>query len=375
MNSTKTVSPASNEIEVTLLGPGYGESIIIHIGNNQWIVIDSCIDIDKDSCAPLDYLKIIGVDPSNVVLIVASHWHDDHVKGLSTLVEACHNAKFSCSIALANDEFRAYVTRYEEDCQIKWGSGVSELFKILEILRQRRSPPYPIHATSNKIILDKTPGELGHSSSCEVWTLSPSDGEISKFLYEIKNVTPIEGEPISRAYPTRNNISVVVQIIIGDEVLLLGSDLEETQDPYTGWSVIVSSNKKRTSKAKIFKIPHHGSITGHSEDVWTHLIQKESYAILTPYNRGKKLPSPPDIERIQKYTPNSYCTVPHTATKTKKRSSIVEKSIAETVGKIRQIPTKVGMIRLRKKINSDNSIVSEWDIKLFDGACHLSTMT
>jgi len=34
--------PEKDEIEVSIFGPGYGECIVIHIGNNEWVVID-CI--------------------------------------------------------------------------------------------------------------------------------------------------------------------------------------------------------------------------------------------------------------------------------------------------------------------------------------------
>jgi beta-lactamase superfamily II metal-dependent hydrolase len=371
MTANKANPPQDNEIELTLLGPGYGESIVIHIGNNFWVAIDSCIDIDKKSCATLDYLNSIGVNPSNVLLIVATHWHDDHVKGLSNLIEACSNARFSCSSALSKDEFLAYVTKFETDCKIKWGSGVSEFYKTLDIIRKRKSSPHPIHATSNRRILYKSPEELNHSSSCEIWSLSPSDGQIANFISEIKNVTPINNEPKSRAHQTRNNISVVIQIIIGNETLLLGSDLEETNNDYTGWSVIVDSTEKPKSKAKIFKIPHHGSSTAHSHDVWTKLIENESFALLTPFNRGKKLPSSSDIQRIQKYSENAFSTASLNAPKTIKRNSLVEKTITATVGKIRPLANKIGMIRLRKNINDSNA---EWNIELFNGACHLSAM-
>jgi hypothetical protein len=59
MSVKKKRAPSISEIEITLLGPGYGESIIIHIGNNQWVIIDSCIDSADNSCAPLSYLQSI----------------------------------------------------------------------------------------------------------------------------------------------------------------------------------------------------------------------------------------------------------------------------------------------------------------------------
>ena len=36
--------PGKNEFEITLFGPGYGESVVLHVGSGAWIVVDSCID-------------------------------------------------------------------------------------------------------------------------------------------------------------------------------------------------------------------------------------------------------------------------------------------------------------------------------------------
>ena len=32
--------PASHEIEITVFGPGYGEAIAVHLGEQQWMLID-----------------------------------------------------------------------------------------------------------------------------------------------------------------------------------------------------------------------------------------------------------------------------------------------------------------------------------------------
>lgn len=47
--------PGDDEFELTLLGPGYGESVILHIGAGVWIVVDSCGRADAP--AALDYLR------------------------------------------------------------------------------------------------------------------------------------------------------------------------------------------------------------------------------------------------------------------------------------------------------------------------------
>ena len=34
--------PRDDEFELTLLGPGYGESIVMHVGDGAWVLVDSC---------------------------------------------------------------------------------------------------------------------------------------------------------------------------------------------------------------------------------------------------------------------------------------------------------------------------------------------
>ena len=52
------------------------------------------------------YLESIGLNPGQVVnLIVATHWHDDHIRGLARLVSECKEATFSCAAALCREDF------------------------------------------------------------------------------------------------------------------------------------------------------------------------------------------------------------------------------------------------------------------------------
>ncbi|MFC1926027.1 MBL fold metallo-hydrolase, partial [Chloroflexota bacterium] len=95
MSNNDIHPPASDELEISIFGSGYGESILLHIGNNQWIIIDSCLDNRTGRPAALVYLNNIGLDVTNAVkVIVATHWHDDHIKGISAICRECRNAKF-----------------------------------------------------------------------------------------------------------------------------------------------------------------------------------------------------------------------------------------------------------------------------------------
>ena len=85
--------PNADQVEVTLLGPGYGECAVIHLGNGHWALIDSCLDSDTGRPAALSYLEGMGVDPATAVrLVLATHCHDDHVGGMGCHLSEVHAA-------------------------------------------------------------------------------------------------------------------------------------------------------------------------------------------------------------------------------------------------------------------------------------------
>ena len=65
--------PNLHELEVSVFGPGVGECIVAHVGDGDWIVVDSCINRESQEPVALEYLKSLHVDiPSRVRLVVAT---------------------------------------------------------------------------------------------------------------------------------------------------------------------------------------------------------------------------------------------------------------------------------------------------------------
>jgi hypothetical protein len=162
----------------------------------------------------------------------------------------------------------------------------------------------------------------------------------------------------------RNHASVVVLIHVDPDVILLGADLERTSDRLTGWNAVISSRKRLQKQAGIFKIPHHGSENGHSEDVCTKMFRQDTIAIVTPYTRSG-LPTSGDVDRMRRFT--TYATgLPLRARV--RRDPAAEKIIQEVTGGLeaRQFPQK-GIVRLRKKIGR----VAAWNTELFGSAVAL----
>ncbi len=160
------------------LGPGFGECIVTHLGNNNWVIIDSCVDQKNKTCIPINYLKNINVDPKiNVQMVIATHWHDDHIRGLSDLIVSCSNCVFVCSAALLEKDFLSFIKIYDTHTKIE-ESGVSEFSKILEILCERDARI--IFAMNDKLLFNKSLDINGHNYNAKIFSLSPSDEDFKQ---------------------------------------------------------------------------------------------------------------------------------------------------------------------------------------------------
>ena len=87
--------PDAHEVEITVLGKGCGESIVVHAGDGAWVVIDSFCENPTSDPAPLVYLNRIGVDVArDVTAVVLTHLHADHYRGIAKVVRDCEAAWF-----------------------------------------------------------------------------------------------------------------------------------------------------------------------------------------------------------------------------------------------------------------------------------------
>ena len=350
-------APNADEIEVSLAGPGYGECVLIHIGDHKWVVVDSCRDANKQPVA-LSYLDDLGLDPAEAVrLIVATHWHDDHIQGMADVVEACENARFCCASVLVEKEFLTLVSAFEMSQATRLSSGASELVKTHDLLQKRDS--HFRRAGPDRLILS--------DGDCNVWSLSPTDSTFDVFLRRIGRLVRGDDGPRGRLTSLDpNDTSVVLLIEVGDSAILLGGDLEQP-----GWLAILESDRQITTKASVFKVPHHGSEDAYEERVWTEMLHEMPIATLTPWRRGKwYLPTEAGVERIRTFTDKVFITAPpvqSTGRPARNRDRIVTRAIQEGGINLRSIDFSRGMVRMRKRINSSE----EWEVVLIGMARQL----
>lgn len=337
-------APGPDEFEVTVMGPGYGESVVVHLGDGRWMVVDSCIDLDElgGMPAPLRYLFALGVDPSSAVeLIVASHWDDDHVRGIARLLSECPNAVFSCPHALTQREFSDYVERLSTGARTTHGANVSEFRMVLELLAARAQVAR-YAAPARALLADPL-----------VRTWSPSDYEHNLFLDFVARNLPSHSQSHRMAVPGSPNLtSTVITIEWAGASALLGGDMETHADDRRGWLAVASEAVRlNIRKCELVKIPHHGSHTGHDERMWSDLLIELPLAVIVPYGRGRLDHRPPkstDVRRIRSLSGTVHQTARHT-TGAKELSPAMRRALEVGLIRLNTDGIRMGLVRFRRR--------------------------
>jgi beta-lactamase superfamily II metal-dependent hydrolase len=299
--------PASDEIEISLFGPGYGESVLVHVGGGRWLVVDSCQPRESAQPLALDYLHSMNVDVSVAVkTIVATHWHDDHVRGIATLFEAASQSEFvfSSSIDLA-----ALPAATDTPVASKFSSGIDQLAKVAKLARNSDKGSRKLRPVSAGTRLLTPSGPVR-----EVWALSPSAADVLLGLKQIAASLPsaTSGPGVRRVASLQpNDTSVVLGVETDFGSILLGGDLEHRiAGRDRGWHAVMDLEAVPTTPARFFKIPHHGSQGADCPEVWEHRVEDENpVLLLAPFARGSVLlPTDSDLERIRRRSTNAFRT-------------------------------------------------------------------
>ncbi len=292
--------PACDEIEVSVFGPGSGESILVHLGEGDWIAIDSCINTQTKVPMSIEYLRQIGVQPEQIKLVVATHWHDDHIKGLSEILDFASSALFSLSPIVLKEGIISLLglQRLSPRGQHR---KVSELLKIVTIL-DRRGGKCKMASQGMTLLNRQNAGRI----SASVKALSPSDAAvmalndtIKQFLSQASSISP----------PSLNDASIAISVAVGSVSVLLGADLE--CKPTMGWTEVHQDwvDNGMLPVHEGIKIPHHGSLGAYALTTRA-MLSDSAWAVVTPWRRGgDELPKQEGIDKIREnYPRNSHIT-------------------------------------------------------------------
>jgi len=376
--TSQLVPPASNELEISIFGPGYGESIVLHIGNGEWILVDSCLEPNSGEPAALQYLTALGLGvESSVKLIVATHWHDDHVRGLAQILDKCKSANVVLSEALRVEQFLTLVAVYRKRA-IATTSALKELAGVLRILEERKANDSSFNAAKSAVVdrqlyYSRIPLASG-AVDAKVFSVSPSDASLlqAKLAFtQLWRESETQPGKIFQS-PTPNHAAVVLWVEIGRHLILLGADLECSPDSKTGWLAILDHSTViagRKDKATLVKVAHHGAESAHEPRAWNEIISTEPFAILTPFSRGNVfLPTVNDRTRIKGLTPSAFITAAPGRHRHTWRNKVVRDVLQEATRSIRSVHSGWGHVRLRRTIEDQ---ADNWRTELFGDAVPL----
>lgn len=334
-NDLRGDGPDRDTPEVSVFGPGFGECIVVHWGMGRWAVVDSCIDYDSRTPVSLAYFDAIGVDvASQVDFVFATHWHDDHVRGLSEVIRSCRHASPVFADALTKPEFFRFVARFAHNNQTKLGSGTNEFNQL--------------HQTPQRIAWKRAGADrriLLHNGGCEIWTLSPSDEEYRRFIGFLGQELPRETAAKRRASAgTTNDCATAILVKWISCAALLGSDLEAHHGSARGWGAVVASAGRPQGRASYLKVPHHGGLSAHHEGMWQELLDSRPISVLTPFSRSG-LPTIDDRRRILSLSSQAFATARGRATPVASDTS-VKKTLDEAKIRLSR-PPGLGLVRCR----------------------------
>jgi beta-lactamase superfamily II metal-dependent hydrolase len=337
-NSPHSLPPAPDEFELSVFGAGVGESIVAHLGDGDWLVVDSCLNPETGTPIALDYFNALqGHKRPAILAIVLTHWHDDHTSGAVKILESAPAADLVCSTAFKSDEFK----RALEAIRISRisRSGLDELGGIFEALLARKQSPKL--ASANRL--------LRRTNYATVTSLSPADSTVWNAFHNLAPLLVSAGRPRRRVpQHSQNDASIVLWLEFGSARVLLGGDLETGGGPDRGWRAILTDRERSSERGSIFKVAHHGSPDADLDGIWSDLLMPSPISIVTPFTAGR-LPRPTegDVNRLLSRTTDLHLAASARTRKPHDLSKVLARVVREHTKEFRRIDDRLGQVRLR----------------------------
>lgn len=298
--------------------------------------------------------------------MVGTHAHDDHIAGLSRVLELCDSATFVCSSALTGEEFMATLEADADIERLFRKSIRSEYRRIFEIIDGRNAngvTPPAMRAVELRQLWSRP--QSSEAPAASAIALSPSDIATSRALAALAAglAKTSDRRLIRRVDP--NEFAVAMWVTVGEVSMLLGADL--TKGPQgCGWSAVVARFAPST-RASAFKIPHHGSPNAHHDTVWSHLLSDDVIALIAPYRMGHRpLPADSDIQRIRMMANAVYCSANPKSPALSKEVKRTRSALASLGATNIRFEGRTGQVRARRPSGAE-----AWSVECFAPAMQL----
>ena len=257
-------------VAIAVFGMGLGESILLRFqeeGNIQWAVIDSARKkVDGTAINPaLEVLKAAGASPD---LVVLTHPHRDHTKGMADLVRrAAPGALIGCVEPLMEEETELTAIVADDD---RRANDVGQT-----ILAHAAMSTAWREATARRLVVE---AEANPFEFCG-WEIS--------VLHPPRRLAEAAAEVMRLGKtPNLNNVSAALLLRRDSVSFLLAGDGEKT-----AWDDIrerIAPDHLRESHP--LKVPHHGSMPALQPVVVDPAQPTSREQVVTPFPMSGTLP-------------------------------------------------------------------------------------
>jgi hypothetical protein len=285
------------ELNVFVLGPGYGEAVVIDMPGPGWLVIDG---VGRRGELPVHELLSAQLGTDTIEALLLTHPHLDHYRGMRELIDhpllGPRIRRIGCVEALvdapSDPPRHSFGVEIDSRMALTHAPGVlAELGKARAVLE--RIQTFWSVDDRRRLALVEGPLHIG-SDAIQARVLAPTRADIEAFF-----------RPEGRARRFRdhaNQISAVLELRFGRGRYLFTGDLS---DP--SWAS-VAERELGLNKHDCLKVPHHGSERAQPPALLRARTKGSRTWALTPFNRGASLPTRSGLSRLLEHEPKLHLT-------------------------------------------------------------------
>ena len=288
-------------ITIHVLGAGKGESIIIHLPDDKWGVVDCYARslADSESNPTMHFLRKQGV--GELEFLCLTHPHADHYRGMSQLLEEFPIRFFWQFGGQSANHFKQMVSyvQHEGESEARSESieSADEFLRIFGLLAKKQRQK-EIRQRLSRPTIQLYPVPFDPEAAFQIVGLAPSENQAGIYNSGLGKCFDEEGRFRPRLpYAHHNRISVALLIVHGRTRIILGGDVEEA-----GWRDVVTEMGPAHLTPHMVKVSHHGSKTGYCDGLWRQFADHgKPIAVITSFiTRG--LPKRGALDHIREHT-------------------------------------------------------------------------
>jgi beta-lactamase superfamily II metal-dependent hydrolase len=292
-----TTDAAQPLLELHVLSAGVGESIVLHLPNGEWGVVDcyaSSVD-DADTNAAIHFLKQRGVH--RLEFLCLTHPHDDHYRGMSHFFDLFDVRYFWRFGGMPGEKLANLAIQIEGSALVARDSHAVEAVNDFQRTLNRVTALRKARSLRVKHMIDIQslyPEPSSETAPFQVLSIAASTNQVETFEEGLKACFTKQGK-LRKKGPKLdpNTVSAALLIRFGSTVIILGGDVEKQ-----GWVETVRLLGEDKLAAHAVKVSHHGSPNGYIDGLWAAFARNGGpYAVITPFQKHR-LPEQAAVEHI-----------------------------------------------------------------------------